>query len=126
MAIHKASQAWVAPAAGCESVIPNPKHKLLDQIRKVMRLKHYSIRTERTYGEWIRRHVHFHRMQCREDLAGGETFLSGLAVDGNVVPATQNQALYALVFRYKRGLKVPLEEWINAVRADRKANRCPW
>jgi len=36
MAIHKSSQAWVAPAAGYESVIPNPKHKLLDQIREVM------------------------------------------------------------------------------------------
>jgi hypothetical protein len=36
MAIHKSSQAWVAPAAGYESVIPNPNHKLLDQIREVM------------------------------------------------------------------------------------------
>ena len=36
-------------------VIPNPKLKLLDQVREVMRLKHYSIRTERSYCDWIKR-----------------------------------------------------------------------
>ena len=45
-----------APVA-FESVIPNPKLKLLDQLREVMRLKHYSIRTETAYGDWIRRYV---------------------------------------------------------------------
>ena len=40
-----------------ESVIPNPKLKLLDPLREVMRLKHYSIRTETAYCDWIRRYV---------------------------------------------------------------------
>jgi hypothetical protein len=46
--------------------------KLLDQVRRVMRLHHYSIHTERSYIDWIRRFIRFHRMHCREDLAGGE------------------------------------------------------
>ena len=72
MAIHQSSQAWVAPTAGYESVIPNPKHKLLDQIREVMRLKHYSLRTERTYCEWVRRYVRFHQMKGREEMLPAE------------------------------------------------------
>ena len=60
---------WKGPGAvGGELITPNPKLKLLDQVREVMRLKHYSIRTERCYGDWIRRYIHFHRMQSREDL----------------------------------------------------------
>jgi hypothetical protein len=55
-----------------ERVIPNPKLKLMDQVKEVMRLKHYSIRTERCYSDWIRRYVHFHRMKSRTDLDGGE------------------------------------------------------
>jgi len=42
---------------GWEKVIPNPKLKLLDQVREVMRIRHYSIRTERSYVDWIRRSV---------------------------------------------------------------------
>jgi len=76
---------------------------LLEQVRNVMRLHHYSIHAERSYVEWIRRFVHFHQMKCREDLAGGgepkiEAFLTDLAVMGKVAPATQNQAMNALVF----------------------------
>jgi len=56
MAAHKPSQEHVSPApVTYESVIPNPNLRLLDQIREVMRLKHYSIRTERTYCDWVRR-----------------------------------------------------------------------
>jgi hypothetical protein len=46
--------------------------KLLDQVREVMRLRHYSLRTERAYGDWIKRYVKFHGMRSREELAGGE------------------------------------------------------
>jgi hypothetical protein len=82
-------------------VIPNPKLKLLDQVREVMRLKHYSIRTERCYCDWIRRYIHFHKMRSREELtqepkAKMELFLSDLAVNGQVAAATQNQAFNAL------------------------------
>jgi len=124
MAIHKSSQAWVAPAAVYESVIPNPKHKLLDQIREVMRLKHYSIRTERTYCEWVRRYVRFHQMKGREEMLPAEpkmeAFLSDLAVNGKVAVSTQNQAFNALLFVYREVLHVQLGN-IDSVRATRPA-----
>ena len=53
-----------------------------------MRLHHYSIHTERSYIDWIKRYVQFHHMRCREDLADGEkkieAFLTDLAVRGQV------------------------------------------
>ena len=100
--------------------------KLLDQVRNVLRLHHYSIHTERSYIDWIKRYVHFHHMRCREDLADGErkieAFLTDLAVRGKVAASTQNQAMNALVFLYKRVLAKPLDEVIDAVRAERKVN----
>jgi hypothetical protein len=45
-----------------ETVLPNPKLKLLDQVREVMRVKHYAIRTEQCHCDWIRRYVRFHTM----------------------------------------------------------------
>ena len=81
---------------GFEAVVPNPKLKLLDQVREVLRLRHYSIRTEQSYCDWIRRYVRFHRMGLRAELVPGEAkveqFLSDLAVNGQVAAATQNQA----------------------------------
>ncbi len=50
---------WASQPPSSEAIIPNPKLKLMDQVREVMRLKHYSIRTERSYSDWIRRYVHF-------------------------------------------------------------------
>jgi hypothetical protein len=83
-------------------VIPNPRAKLLDQVREVMRVRHYSIRTERCYSDWIRRYIRFHRMKLREELFPGEDkvelFLSDLAVNGHVAVATQNQAFNALLW----------------------------
>ena len=71
--------------------------KLLDQVRSVMRLHHYSIHTERSYIDWIKRYIRFHQMRSREDLKDGarkiESYLTHLAVNGKVAPATQNQAL---------------------------------
>ena len=46
--------------------------KMLDEVRQVMPLHHYSMHTERCYLDWIRRDVHFQRMLCRENWAGGE------------------------------------------------------
>jgi integron integrase len=115
---------WMPQAdrAGLEGIIPNPKLKLLDQVREVMRLKHYAIRTERSYIDWIRRYVRFHKMGARSDLEGGEPkielFLSDLAVNGHVAASTQNQAFNALLFLYREVLHQELQN-IQAVRADR-------
>ena|SRR6267378_4154646 len=54
-----------------ELIVPNPKLKLLEQVREVMRLRHYSIRTEQCYCDWIRRYIKFHRMQSRAELSEG-------------------------------------------------------
>jgi len=105
-----------------DEVMPNPKAKLLDQLREVMRLRHYSLRTERSYRDWVRRFVKFHGMKRREDLEPAEAkielFLSHLAVEGHVAASTQNQAFNALLFLYREVLHRPLEN-IQAVRADR-------
>ena len=100
MGNHKRSQGCLSPlpasVVGYETVIPNPKLKLLDQVREVMRLKHYSLRTERTYCDWVRRYVRFHQMRSREAMLPAEPkieqFLSDLAVRGKVAVSTQNQA----------------------------------
>ena len=84
-----------------DGFMPNPKLKLLDQVSEVMRFKHDSIRTERTYRDWVRRYIRFHRMRSREDLHGAERkieeFLGELAVNGHVAASTQNQAFNALL-----------------------------
>ena len=71
--------------------------KLLDQMRAVLRVNRYALRTEQAYCDWVRRYVKFHRMKSRTDLADGtrkvEEFLTHLALEGNVAPSTQNQAL---------------------------------
>jgi integrase len=107
---------------GADLIVPNPKLKLLDPVREVMRLKHYSIRTERCYCDWIRRYIQFHGMRSREDLQGAEPkieqFLSDLAVSGHVAASTQNQAFNALLFLHREILHQTLEN-IQAVRADR-------
>jgi hypothetical protein len=73
-----------------ESSTPGQSERLLDQVRNVMRSRHYAIRTEEAYCDWIRRFVKFHRMQSRAELAGGtdkvEAFLTHLAVAENVAP----------------------------------------
>jgi hypothetical protein len=114
----------LAPGGGSAKsrdwVIPNPKLKLMDQVREVLRVKHYALRTEQAYCEWIRRYVKFHRMRSREELFPGtdrvELLLSDLAVNGQVAASTQNQAFNALLFLYGQvlrrggsGMKSPLD-----------------
>jgi integrase len=92
----------------------------------VLRLHHYSIHTERSYVEWIIRFARFHGMWSRADLfpteSKIESFLTDLAVNGNVAAATHNQAMNALLFLYKRVLNHAMEGRVNAVRADKKIN----
>ena len=106
---------------------PKPP-KLLEQMRAVLRLHRYALRTEEAYCDWVRRYVKFHGMKSRADLADGvrkvEEFLTHLAVADNVAGSTQNQALNALLFLYDRVLEQPLTEKVRAVRATR-APRVP-
>ena len=107
---------------GFDAVVPNPKLMLLEQVREVLRLRHYSIRTEQSYCDWIRRYIRFHQMKTRAELSPGEAkveqFLSDLAVNGRVAASTQNQAFNALLFLYREVLHQPFEN-VQAVRAKR-------
>jgi integron integrase len=96
-----------------------PQKKLLDQVRDVLRTKHYSLRTEESYVDWITRYVRFHQLRHPRDLglAEIEAFLSHLAVDGQVAAATQNQARSALLFLYREVLAVPIDGPRDVVQA---------
>src|SRR6266404_6996023 len=81
--------------------------KLLDQTRDVLRLKHYSLRTERSYCDWIERFIRFHHLRHPGEMGAAEIteFLTHLARVDNVAAATQNQALSAILFLYQQVLK---------------------
>jgi integron integrase len=103
-----------------------PKKKLLDRVRDVTRLKHYSLRTERTYCDWIERFIRFHGMRHPAEMAEPEVgeFLTDLARVGNVSASTQNQALSALLFLYKEVLKQEIG-WLKQVERAKKPARLP-
>lgn len=98
--------------------------RILDEMRDVMRRRHYSIRTEQAYCEWVKRYALHFNMKSRNDLRNGEKkiedYLTFLARDRQVAASTQNQALNALVFLYKHVLKQPLDQKINAERAAKR------
>ncbi|HUW27901.1 MAG TPA: integron integrase [Sulfuriferula sp.] len=100
--------------------------KLLDQVRSKIRLKHYSIRTEQAYVDWIKRFVlHFDKRHPRDlGAAEVEQFLTHLAVNGNVAASTQNQAKSALLFLYKEVLNMDLP-WLGKVEKARAPKRLP-
>lgn len=102
------------------------KPKLLDQMRDRIRVKHYSIRTEQVYCEWVKRFIRFHQYRHPLDMGAAEVeaFLSDLAVRRNVSASTQNQALAALLFLYKEVLAVDLP-WLNDVVRAKKPQRLP-
>jgi len=102
---------------------PDPKLKLMDQVREVLRYKHYAFRTEQTYCNWILRYIHFHgsTVHPRElTYRNVERFLSDLAVNQKVATSTQNQAFNALLFLYREVLDLPFEGKIQAVRSKRQ------
>lgn len=100
--------------------------KLLDQVRGKIRVKHYSIRTEQAYVDWIKRFVlHFDKRHPRDlGAAEVEQFLTHLAVKGKVAASTQNQAKSALLFLYKEVLNTDLP-WLDKVEKARAPKRLP-
>src|SRR5437660_11309222 len=102
------------------------KPKLLDQVRNVIRIKHYSIRTEQAYVDWIKRFILFHGKRHPGEMAEEEVaqFLTHLARDMNVAASTQNQALSALLFLYKEVLKHEIG-WLEKVERAKKPPKLP-
>ncbi len=98
------------------------KPRLLEQVRLSLRVQHYSLRTEDAYLYWIRYFIRYHKKRHPQEMSKPEVeaFLTFLAVDRKVSPSTQNQALSAILYLYKKVLKVELP-WLNdVVRAKRK------
>jgi integron integrase len=98
-----------------------PPPDLLDRLRAFIRRKHYSIRTEQAYVDWVRRFLVFHSPLPPERLAEPEisAFLTHLAVREKVAASTQNQALNALVFFFRNVLQKSLDAPFQLVRAKR-------
>ena len=100
---------------------PVSRPKLLDRVRWHLRVKHYSIRTEQAYLDWIRRFILFHGKRHPEQMGEPEIalFLSHLAIEGRVAAATKNQALSALLFLYQQVLDRKLQYVAGVERVSR-------
>ena len=98
--------------------------KLLDRVRDLIRLKHYSIRTEKAYISWIKRYIFFHNIRHPKDMGKSEieAFLSHLAVDLNVAASSQDQAFNALLFLYRDILGIEFKN-ISSLRAKKPIKR---
>lgn len=105
---------------------PSGKSKLLDEVRTCIRRRHYSLRTEESYTQWIRRFIVFHGKRHPETMGASEVgeFLADLAVRGQVAASTQNQAMSALLFLYREVLKVKLP-WADGFPTAKRPVRVP-
>jgi integron integrase len=103
-----------------------PPVLLLDRVRDRIRVRHYSIRTEQAYCDWIKRFVNFHGKRHPSGLgpAEVEAFLTALAVEGRVAASTQNQAKSALLFLYREVLGVELP-WLDGIQKAKAPARLP-
>jgi integrase len=102
---------------------PDPKLKLMDQVREVLRYYHYAYRTEETYCKWILRFIRFFDGKRHPKEMGKpeiERFLSHLATVDHVAPSTQNQAFNTLLFLYEKVLHIPFGKNISATRSKRR------
>lgn len=100
--------------------------KLLDQVRDKLRVKHYAIRTEQSYVDWIRRYIFFHDKTHPKNLGAQdvEAFLTHLAVAGKVSASTQNQAKSAILFLYREVLEMQLP-WLDNVTQAKAPKKLP-
>ncbi len=100
--------------------------RLLDRLRAEIRVRHYSIRTEGAYVDWVRRFVLFHDKRHPRDLGAAEVaaFLTHLAVQRNVAPSTQAQAKSAILFLYRTVLDIQLP-WLDEVISAKNPRRLP-
>lgn len=96
--------------------------KLLDQIKDKTRVKHMSIRTEQVYVAWAKRYILFHNKRHPTEMGEKEVeeFLTHLAVKENVAASTQNQALNAILFMYKKIYDRKLSKLRGFTRSNKK------
>lgn len=115
----------IALPSKTSSSVPQPP-RLLEQVRACLRSKHYSLRTEETYVQWIKRFILFHGKRHPRSMGAPEleAFLSHLAVTGGVSASTQNQALAAVLFLYREVLDLELP-WLKDVTRAKRPKRLP-
>ncbi|MCC6867845.1 MAG: phage integrase N-terminal SAM-like domain-containing protein [Burkholderiales bacterium] len=118
---HPAGEAGTATLEGASRPV-----RLLDQLRTVIRYRHYSYRTEQAYVGWVRRFIRFHGCRHPNELGGEDVvaFLTQLAVDRNVSASTHPQALSAILFLYREVLAIDLP-WLGEIEQPRKPRRLP-
>lgn len=92
-----------------------------------MRVRRYSLQTEKTYIYWIKKYIFFHDIRHPKEMGANEVvaFLTHLAVDENVAAATQNQAMFALLFLYNEVLGVELERLGGKFTSAKQSVRVP-
>src|SRR3954471_21654525 len=100
--------------------------RLIPRVREAIRVRRYSLRTERAYVHWIRRFIVHHGRRHPLEMGGAEVtaFLSHLATRDGVAAATQAQALAAILFLYKAVLEVEFP-WLDQVIRARRPRRIP-
>ncbi len=105
---------------------PPRKTKLLDRVRENIRFKHYSLRTEQIYVDWVKRFILFHGKRHPDEMGAPEVreFLTHLATEGQVAASTQNQAFSALLFLYKEVLRQELP-WIDDIERAKRPAKLP-
>jgi site-specific recombinase XerD len=123
MTPNKYSSAEVRDKPGLGGKIPHVP-KLLDQVRDVLRMKHYSLRTEQAYVNWIKRYILFHDKRHPAEMGEAEirSFISDLASKRLVAASTQTVALSALLFLYRDVLK---KAFIEGIERAKKPERLP-
>jgi integron integrase len=99
--------------------------EVLTEVKRLIRLKHYSYSTEKTYLQWINRFLDYARQTGKkETVAELETgdcknFLSYLALNQKVSASTQNQAFNAILFLFRHVLCKDMGNMAETVRAKR-------
>lgn len=102
------------------------QRRLLPVLRDAIRLRRYSLKTEKAYLHWVKRYIRFHRMRHPKDMGPKEVtaFLNHLASERQVAAATQNQALAALLFLYRQVLEIELP-WLDDLVRAKTSKRLP-
>lgn len=93
--------------------LPKPKGtKLLDQYHEALRNLHYSARTEKTYIAWVRKYILYHNKRHPREMGVPEinAFITHLVSDKMIAASTQNQAISAVLFLYRKVLNIQLDE----------------
>ncbi len=100
--------------------------RLLEEVKNVIRTRHYSYRTEQSYIHWIKQYIYFHGKTHPAEMGASEVseFLTHLAVARRVAASTQNQALAALLFLYRNVLGQDLP-WLENVERAKRPTRLP-